>query len=279
MEPRYDRSVVSDAFDLYGEREWERHERSPFARVSLHLHRRYLERFIQPGNRVLEVGSGAGRFTVELARLGAHVWVTDISPGQLELHMRHLAENGLEEAVERREIVDLLDLGSIDRGPFDAVVCYGGPLSFVMDEADVGLEGLLEAARPGGYVLIGVMSRLGSLRTYLSTAEEEIRAYGVEEMDRVVSTGELPVHHSSLGAPMHLYTWAELARLFSRHGCEVVAASAANFVSIGNDELCERWLAQEPELWERLLAWEELACAQPGALDAGTHIIAVVRRE
>jgi hypothetical protein len=30
-------------------------------------------------------------------------------------------------------------------------------------------------------------------------------------------------------------------------------------------------------MWERFLAWEVRACREPGALDAGTHILAVRR--
>jgi hypothetical protein len=79
-----------------------------------------------------------------------------------------------------------------------------------------------------------------------------------------------------MGMPMHLYSWTELGELLDRHPCNLAAASAANFLSIRNDEFCESWL-QDPAMWRQLLAWEVRSCAQPGAIDGGTHIIAVVR--
>src|SRR5512139_3626277 len=102
MTESFEREVIARIFDGYGDAEWERHEASPSARVGFHVHKHYLERFVRPGSRVLEVGAGAGRFTVELARLGARVTVVDISPEQLRLNERHLAETGLEDAVEAR---------------------------------------------------------------------------------------------------------------------------------------------------------------------------------
>ena len=63
-----------------------------------------------PGMRVLEVGAGPGRFTIELARLGARIVVTDISPVQLELNATHVAEEGMASAVERTEVADVCDL-------------------------------------------------------------------------------------------------------------------------------------------------------------------------
>jgi len=66
---------------------------------------------------------------------------------------------------------------------------------------------------------------------------------------------------------MRLYRWSDLERLFSRHACCVVAASAANFLSVGNEQWDDRFLELEIE-----------ACRQPGALDGGTHSVAVLER-
>jgi SAM-dependent methyltransferase len=273
--PPYDADLIAGMFDEYGDAEWARHEATPSARVAFHVHRHYLERFVRRGDRVLDVGAASGRFTVELARLGARITVADISPGQLDLNETNLRGAGLEPQVEERVVADVVDLSAFEDASFDAVVVYGGPLSWVLDDADHALDELLRVARHGGHVLVGVMSPYGSLRAFLPRASEEIDAYGVDEMEAVVRTGFLPPPHSTLG-PMHLYTWSELEALLSRHRCEILAASAANFLSVGNDETCQPWLADAP-MWERFLAWEVRACAQPGALDGGTHITAVVR--
>jgi SAM-dependent methyltransferase len=275
MPAPYDREVIARIFDEYGEEEWARHETTPFARVAFHVHRHHLERFVRNGDRVLEIGAGAGRFTVELARLGARLTVADISPGQLSLNASHLLEAGLEDRVEERVLADVVDLTGFADGAFDAVVCFGGPVSWVLDDADRAIGELVRVTRSGGHVLISVMSLFGSLRAFLSVAATEVESYGVEEMQEIVTTGFLPPPHSTLG-PMHLYTWSELEGLLAHHPCEIVAASASSFLSIGNDETCERWLA-DPAMWERFLDWEILACAEPGALDGGTHIIAVIR--
>jgi SAM-dependent methyltransferase len=243
--------------------------------VSFHVHRHYLDRFVGPGDRVLEVGAGSGRFTVELARRGARVTVVDISPEQLRLNEEHIAEADLEGAVEARLLADVLDLSRFEDRVFDAAVCYGGPLSWVLDGADRALDELLRVTKAGGHVLLGVMSRFGTLQAFLGAAAEEIETYGLQEMQDIVDTGYLPDNHSTLG-PMYLYTWAELQALLERHPCDLVVASAANFLSIGNDETCERWIRDDPPMWERFLAWEVASCAEPGALDGGTHIVAVV---
>jgi SAM-dependent methyltransferase len=271
----YDAGLIAAVFDEYADAEWSRHEETPSARVAFDVHRRHLERFVERDSDVLEIGAGAGRFTIELARLGAHITVGDISPGQLELNERHVEDAGLDEHVAARVVADIIDLSRFGDGAFDTVVCFGGPLSWVLAERDRAIDELLRVTRSDGHVLLSVMSRFGSLHAFLAAAADEIERFGLAEMEEIVRTGFLPPPHSTLG-PMHLFTWDELEASLRSHRCQIVTASATNFLSIGNDGTCERWL-EDPVMWKRFLDWEADACARPGALDGGTHILVVVR--
>ena len=88
----YDPGYIARFFDDYGEREWERFEASPMDRVNLEVHLRLLREYIRPGDRVLDAGAGPGRFTLELARLGATVVAGDISPRMLDQHAERTAQ-------------------------------------------------------------------------------------------------------------------------------------------------------------------------------------------
>src|SRR5947208_10319257 len=90
---------VREHFDRLGELEWDRLEQDLRSQVSLEMHRRFLRRTISHGSTVLEVGAGAGRFTIELARLGASVEVTDVSAVQLEVNAKRLEAAGFADAV------------------------------------------------------------------------------------------------------------------------------------------------------------------------------------
>lgn len=275
-EIRYDASVIRRYFDEFGIREWERLERRPMDRINFEMHRRMLDRFVRSGDRVLEIGAGPGRFTIELARIGARVTVTDISPAQLDLNSEKVAAAGAEGAVVKRAVLDVLDLGTYAEETFDATVCYGGALSYVIEQADRALEEMLRVTTPGGYVLLTAMSLLGSVRRYLPDLLEETKRFGLEVVNREVTTGDLPAETTG-GQPMRLYRWADLEALLRRHRCELVAASATNFLSVGNDAALAAVTSDE-QMWTTFLAWEVSACEQPGALDSGTHIIAVVRK-
>jgi SAM-dependent methyltransferase len=272
----YDPEFVSSFYDAYGEREWERFESGLANRVNLHIHLSYLRRFVRPGNHVLDAGAGPGRFTIEMAKLGALVTVGDISPRQLEQNRARVTEAGYENSVVARKQLDIVDLSAFASETFDVTVCYGAPLSYLFDRADQALDELLRVTRPGGYLLLSVMSLIGACRAFLPGIVELARQHGLDEVNRINSTGDLngPL---ALNHRAHMYRWSELEAMLNRHACKIEAASASNFLSI-NSEAVQQVIDDSPDIEEALFQWELDYCAQPGVLDGGTHILAVVQR-
>lgn len=121
---------VKAYYDALGDREWDRLTATVRGRVSLEVHRRFLRRWVQPEWRVLEIGAGPGRFTFELAAIGARIVVTDVSDVQLALNEARLSGTDADRCVERGELVDVCDTSRYDDAEFDAVVAFGGPLSY-----------------------------------------------------------------------------------------------------------------------------------------------------
>lgn len=266
-------------YDEVGDREWWRFGRSQVDRVNLEMHRRFQARWITRGATVLEVGAGPGRFTIELARLGARVLVSDLSPVQLAANARHVAEAGEEGAIEGRLELDITDLSSLPDGSFDVVTALGGPLSYVFDSAPRALAELIRVVRPGGLVLLSVMSRWGALHQFFdSFLDEQRRGYGAAH-EVMTTQGDLLGEQQTLPGmtlphECHLFTWEELEGLFRDASCEIVDAMASGYISLRAEETLA---SLEPNEWERLLDWEELACRSAGVIGAGTHILVALR--
>jgi hypothetical protein len=58
---------------------------------------------------------------------------------------------------------------------------------------------------------------------------------------------------------------------------ELVAMSASNWLSLAPPEVLAQ-LADDPNVWPAFLDWEERFCAEPGAVDGGTHLLFAWRR-
>jgi ubiquinone/menaquinone biosynthesis C-methylase UbiE len=269
----YDAARAASFYDEYAEREWTRFEDGRTGLVSFEIHRHYLERFVKSGDRVLDVGAGPGRFTIELARLGAQVTVVDVSPVQLKLNRDHVEAAGY--TVRERIVADVCDLSRFDDATFDVSVCYGGPLSYVLDRADDSVAELLRVTEPGGYVLVSVMSLIGSFLHALPVVMDQRSRFGKRALEDVLRTGILDPELSNGHPPMRLFRSRQLRDLFARHSCELVAMSASTLSDRTHQEFV---VSLDNETRAALLAAEIELAAEAGAVDAGSHLIAVVRR-
>ena len=271
-----DRERVRHYYDELGEQEWDRLEATVRGRASLEVHRRFLRRFISGGDRVLEIGAGPGRFTVELATLGARVGVTDLSSVQLALHEQHLLGTDAEGSVEFRQNLDICDTTQFVDGEFDAVVAFGGPLSYAFEHAAVALDGLYRITKPGGYVIGSVMSTLGTWRFFLAAVVAEASEKGEDVNDLILTTGDL--RHLGGGHICQMYRSSDLAALVAQCGGALDEMSASNWASLGDDDALAT-LQSDPDRWRHFLDHEVAACAQPGALDGGTHLLFATHRD
>lgn len=107
---------------------------------------------VQPGDRFLEVGCGAGLVAMVAARRGAAVTATDLNPEAVALARANAADNGVAVDVRHADLLDGL------AGPFDVVAfnppylptgpgdVVPGPLNLAFDGGRDGNETVLRFA-------------------------------------------------------------------------------------------------------------------------------------
>ena len=257
----WDPARTAEYFDEYGEQEWTRFERGVTPAPSIAVHTQMLEGFVRPGDRVLDAGCGPGRFTVELLRLGAHVTALDISPGQLELLRSRVPDIDA-------MVGDITDLSRFPDDAFDATVCFGGPLSYVVDRAEEAVAELARVTRPSGHVLVSVMGLAGAVIHFAPILVELARRDGTAKSREVARTGFLPEGDGYCHLAMRMYLWEELEALLTPHG-EVVDGAAAGVLP--------HLEVEEPEIRALLEELEQKLAHDPGSRSCGEHIIGVLR--
>ena len=277
----YDPAVLSHFYDAYGDREWERLERDLHGRISYAIHLKLLGLPSLHGLRVADLGCGPGRFAIDILRAGARVTLGDISPAQLESARRRVADAGLSGAVESAHELDICDLSCFGDGAFDVVVCYGGALSYVRERHETALSELVRILRPGGRLLMSVMSLYGTLALagtldavdFLLRMEAHVPSGELAQLPGVLLTvpGSTEFHQ-----PLALFTAAHLRELVESSGCEVERMAAANPISRAGLPLAA--VSADSEASRRLGELELAACEALGLLDAGAHIVLSARR-
>lgn len=273
---QYHSEEVSKHFDEYGMKEWNRLTATPVDEISLHIHTHYLQKYVQPGWRVLEVGAGPGRFTQVLAAIGTRLIVGDVSPEQLKINQQMAGQLGFAQAVDSWQLLDICDLRLYEASSFDCVVAYGGPFSYVLDRRDIALQECWRVLKPGGLLLLSVMSLWGTVRRFLSGVLDVPAEYN----QRIISQGDitattLPGRTSNW---MHLFRAGELLEWLESNGMEVLGMSASGCLAVGREDTAAA-IRNDPVKWQELLKMEVEATASPGALDMGTHIIAICQEK
>jgi SAM-dependent methyltransferase len=270
----YDPNFIARYFDDFGEREWKRLVNTPADEVKLHIHSYYLEQHVEKGSSILDIGAGAGKFTQVLANLGATVVVADLSSRQLELNKQFASEFGFGYAVREWIQLDICDMSLLANETFDAIVCYGNPLGYVFERRDDAMHEVLRVLKPGGKAFLSVASLWGTIHEFLPG----VLSFSDEKNAEIIRTGDLYFDASEgLRHRCHIFRAAEFREFLESHNVSILDFSASNCVSTGWGEKLNL-LRADPTKWNELLRIELDACRQPGCLDMGTHLIAVIQK-
>ncbi len=255
--------------------EWQRQEAKPAHYVDFAIHTHYLREFLKGGERVLEVGAGAGRFTRTLALIPTRITVADISPAKLQRNRRNAEALGYAEAIEAWCECDMCDLKPhFQEGAFDAVVCYGGPLSYVFDRRFKAIQELVRVVRQGGLLFLSARSLWGTLHADLP----HILRYDPRINREIIETGNLGPDKVALASRFwHAYRADEFKAFIEGAGADILVLSASDVLSATWQDLLPAW-REDRQVWNHLLELELAACRQPGCLDMGSHILAVARK-
>ena len=121
---------------------------------------RYIEKYIKPGDSVLEIGAGTGRYSHALARKGFAVQSVELVEHNIEVFKKNTEQN------ENISIIqgNALDLSAFGDDKFDITLLLG-PLYHLYNKED-NLQALKEALRvtkPGGVIFAAYVISDGCL--------------------------------------------------------------------------------------------------------------------
>lgn len=274
----YDPSFVREHYDKLADNEWTRLTSSRRGELNYIVHMDLFQKHLSADMDVLELGAGTGIFTKELIHLVQRLVVADLSEVQIDLNQKHMRELGILDRVDQYHVLDMVDLSRFDDSLFDAVICVGGPLSYLLDRAKTGVKESLRVVKPGGIVVLGAMSLINTLVRFMASLRPERDAIGIDNLRWVLETGiQDREHNPGRTHYCHMMTSADLDDLIANEQIEVVEKRATGLLSLSTEEALAE-LREDAELWalvvERELAWSKL----PGALDLGSNIVYVIRK-
>jgi len=273
----YDPERVKARYAGLVEEEWQRLEATPRGKLMYLAHRQALLTHIQPGDAVLEVGAGPGRFTKDLAELAGYLVVTDLTPESLAYNQAKMTELGLAARIAAWREADICDLSAFPDGRFDAVVCIGGAFNYVFEREDDAFCEMLRVLHPGGVLILGSMCLPGIVHRLLKVCLDEFEQYGLAATQWILETGKQDGVHYPSGHHAHFLTRNDVLALCRAHGVELIAEYCGGLLATAGDEQLERAYANL-QIWQLLVDAELRWGQSPGLSEAGDHMIMVIGR-
>jgi SAM-dependent methyltransferase len=254
------------------------YERAPFPgyspRESLHSLRaraernafvRLLDRAIPGDARIADVGCGTGQMCLYLATADRRVVGADLARASLALGAAAAARFGLSHV---QFVQTDLRLSGLKPGAFD-VVYSSGVVHHTRDPRS-SFGKLVELARPGGIIVLGVYNAIARIPTRLRRAAARASGFRVVPFDPILrdrshepERREAWLRDQYRHPEEHRHTVAEVQRWFAGHGVEYLRTypsvvfddSSGDLLARAQDNWAlESWLAQVA--WMRTLGRE-----------------------
>ncbi|MDE3000117.1 MAG: class I SAM-dependent methyltransferase [Gemmatimonadota bacterium] len=212
---------------------------------------RYLDLYLPPQGRLLEVGFGTGSYTFALARRGYRMTSVDLAE-EFAVRCKVRAESlGLADRTDFRT-GDARTLEGVPRGGFDAVLLMG-PLYHLVAETDraMAVGSAFERLRPGGVVFSTMLSRFGIIGDLIRKNPAWIE--NQEEVRSMISNGYRPDDAPRGGFRGYFVRYEEVAPLHERAGFHTLNIAGVEPAIASDDESYNRLKGEQRELWRNLL--------------------------
>jgi SAM-dependent methyltransferase len=257
-------------------REWKRLAIDPYHRLEFDTTMHFVKKYLpKKKGLILDAGGGPGRYTVELCKLGHEVILLDLSPEMLGIARRQIKRFRIQNEVRQILQGSIDDLSMFESETFDCIVCLGGPLSHIVDQArrERAIDELKRVARKDSHIFVSVIGRFAVLVTELVRLPKEIE---LEIFPRIRDTGD---YFGGYGfAPCHFYMPEELRESFKKKRIKVLEMVGLEGLASGHQRETNRLARKQPRAWREWWETHLKTCTDPTSIGISEHFMIVCRK-
>lgn len=228
---------------------------------------RYIERYLRPGMKILEIGAGTGRYSHALARMGYAVEAVELVQHNIDI-FRANTQSGEDVRIRRG---DARDLSAFADREFDLTLLLGPMYHlFTPDDQKQALREALRVTRAGGIVMVAYCGNDATMVQY---------CFGQGKL--------LDPHYRRLIDPTTFKAAADPAELFMLYRREDIDALTAELPVtrlhyVGTDMathyMRETVDAMPQELFELYLEYHFSICERADMVGVSHHMLDVLRK-
>ena len=256
FDPKNDAELVQEIYRRFDENT--RLNKSKAARVEFLTTVEYIERYLTPGAKILDIGAGAGEYSLHFARKGYAVSAVELADSNIVAFRAKLHPDDPIDLIQG----NAMDLSRFEDRTFDIVLLFG-PLYHLHSESDKlrCIEEAKRVCKPGGKIFFAfisndlvVMTMQQSRSDYLLAGDYDKETFRLYDFPFVFHT---------------LDRCRELLQKSGIHICKEVAAD-------GLSELLKDLInTMDDETYRQYLRYHRYICEKPECLGMSNHLLFV----
>jgi len=231
------------------------------ARVEFYNTVKFLEKYLKPGDRILDVGAGTGAYSIYFAERGYTVDALELAQRNVEV-LRSKIRPEMKLTVTKG---NALDLSAYEGGAYDAVLLMG-PLYHLKNDGDKrrAIEEAKRVCKDEGVIAFAFINHDMVFMTELMYD------------DRYFSTGDFDPGTMRLSDfPFVFHTVSESRQLLEECGMEILHAVAADGPS---ELLAEKINRMHDGEYALYLKYVDMICEKPEMLGMSNHLLYLGRK-
>ena len=180
------RDEIRSYYNANPQKEWGRlKKKHPYEK---YITIRMMDRYIKPGDRILDIGGGPGHYAIHYAKQGHSVTLLDLSDENVRFAKKKARQYGVKIAAEQG---DATDLSRFADDSFDTVFLMG-PLYHLMNEESriLAIEEAKRVLKPGGFMFSSFILMFGGVVYGLRELQETILMPREQPFFEVAAKGE-----------------------------------------------------------------------------------------
>jgi ubiquinone/menaquinone biosynthesis C-methylase UbiE len=258
--------------------EWGRLDREP---LEFQVNWYYIKKYLPPTGEILDNGAGPGRYSMELARQGYRVTLTDITPRLVEIAREKAAELRLTDQFNGFYVADAMDLRELNDEQFDASLMMG-PLYHLQSEEErvAAVKELYRVTKKGGIVFVAFMSRIRHVLTSLLYPQQWKPNDNMDSINKFIKTGIF--NHSDEGrfTGAYYFNIDDIKPFMESHGFETLnLIGSENIGAALTPEQWEYWRNRGDNEYNKLIDLLIETATDPYVLGISSHLLYIGRRK
>ena len=225
---------------------------------------RYIEKFLKPGAKILEIGAATGWYSIALAKKGYNVTAVELTPSYVEIMKRKGRGIKNFQCMEG----DALDLSVLSDNSFDMVLNFG-PMYHLFNKKDKkqAIQESLRVAKKGAVCMFAYLSCASIMTGYGLRVGQVEQVFSAMDKD-----GRLRDIPEEIFASFYI---EDFKKLFKGTNTKYIKNVATDGIAPAMREKVEQLTKKD---YQAFLKWHFMTCERPDQQGLSSHLLYICRK-